>query len=90
VLGTLITTAWSYFARDGADRKHLRNAGYNVWDLPEIIAVGKFTRARAFEGSDSVVDNTYLRFEVIRVENAAKFLDIRADTNEGLLSWINR
>ena len=53
--------------------KHLGTPEYNVWDLPEIIAVGKFTRVEPSRESDSVVDNTYLRFEVIRVENAAKY-----------------
>ena len=53
--------------------KHLGSAEYNVWEFPEIIAVGRFSRVEPSRESDSVVDNTYLRFEIIKVEKAAKY-----------------
>ena len=53
--------------------KGLGSAEYNPWVFPEIIAVGKFTRVEPSRESDSLVDNTYLRFEIIDVEKAAKY-----------------
>jgi hypothetical protein len=40
------------------------------WNSPQIIAIGKFSRVHPTRESDSVVDNTYLHFEIIKVEKA--------------------
>ncbi len=45
---------------------------YNPWSLPEVIAVGKFTRVEPSRESDSLSANTYLHFEILDVEKASK------------------
>lgn len=45
---------------------------YHSWGFPDIIAVGKFSRVEPSRKSDSMEDNTYLRFEILEVEKASK------------------
>lgn len=42
------------------------------WNAMDITVIGKFTRVKPTRRSDSMADNTYLHFEIIKVESASK------------------
>ena len=41
------------------------------WRFPDIIAVGKFSRVTPKRESDSMWDNSELRFEILKIESAS-------------------
>ena len=43
---------------------------YAYWGFPQIIAAGRFSKATPSRQSDSNVDNSYLRFEILSIDSA--------------------